>query len=129
MVERGAAQMNNDSKAIEVLLIELKRKGQIVSRFYYGLGSADVEDWPRDAEVQLIEKLMEEKARGALQRSTMEKSLWRRCHDFAKEHQKWKSPSADLHPRTNDELQHQYKQGEGDYFEGVSSGSITHLIF
>lgn len=115
--------MREDSKAIESLLIELKRKAKIASLYHHGIDTADVKDWPRDAEVGLIEQLVEERAREIFKGRAIESLPWRRCREFAHEHQaRWSTPR-DLVRRTdegNDERQLRYNHSEGHFFEGIS---------
>ncbi|CCE07224.1 hypothetical protein BRAS3843_2000010 [Bradyrhizobium sp. STM 3843] len=115
--------MREDSKAIEALLIELKRKAKLVSLHHHGVQTAEVKDWPRDAEVTLIEQLVEERAREVLKGRTLESSPWRRCKEFAHEHQaRWSTP-ADLHPHIdegNDGRQSKHNHSEGHFFEGIA---------
>jgi transcriptional regulator of met regulon len=115
--------MPEDSKAIEALLLELKRKAKIASLHHHGIESAQVKDFPRDAEVRLIEQLVEERAREVLKGRTIETSPWRLCKDFAHEHQaKWSVPADLLRhiDEGNDNRQLRYNHSEGHFFEGIA---------
>jgi hypothetical protein len=114
--------MSKDSKAIQALLVEVKRKALATSRSYQGLGTAAESDWPREAEIELIESLVDERAGEVLGDRQKETSFWRRCHDFANDVRKRQMSPIELQSGShidNDDRQRNYVRGEGYFFEGV----------
>ena len=69
---------------IEVLLNELKRKAELVCNYYHRGVDVARDDWPRDAEIELIEALVIEKAKKVTGQDSVPETLWNRCRDFAR---------------------------------------------
>lgn len=77
--------MSDDYSGIIALLQEFRRKSLATSRFYLGIDRETFkqDDWPRSAEVDLIESLIAKKAQEITGQPEISESLWRRCNAFA----------------------------------------------
>ena len=112
----------SEDRGIRTLLEEVRRKAAAVSRFCRGEGRDQFKgdaDWPRQAEIALIEELIVDKAKEVIGQTEISNSHWSRCHPFAR---KVAAPWLDIDKQENEswaDAQKTYEYGESKYFEAV----------
>jgi hypothetical protein len=110
-------------KGIAVLLQELRRKATSLSLFYKGINPEPLDekkDWPRKAEIELIEELILRKTQEVTGESEIPEARWQRCHSFARN---LAAPWLDrkrLPGESSVDDQRNYEWGEAKYHEGVA---------
>jgi hypothetical protein len=111
------------TQGIAVLLQELRRKATSISLFYKGINHEPLskeKDWPRDAEIDLIEALVLKKTQEVTGQSEISEALWQRCHPFARRiAAPWLENDKQRSEITAD-AQTNYELGEAKYHEGVA---------
>jgi hypothetical protein len=116
------SQTSDWRAGVTVLLEEIRRKALAVSKFYRDEGS--IEDtrsqWPREAEIELIEGIVTENAQRITGQSEIPNSLWRRCGDFVHDVAGSWLRKNDDDTLSWEDKQHAYAYGESKFHEGVA---------
>jgi hypothetical protein len=113
--------MADDYAGITALLNELRRKAAATQKFYLGIDrdTFNTKDWPRNAEIELIENLLAQKALRVTGLPEIPESLWRRCMPFAKQvSSPWREKEKQQDGTWSDPQQ-RYEFGESKVFEAI----------
>lgn len=76
------------------------------------------EEWPRDAEVELIESLVREKARRVTGGDPSQQ--WKGCREFAQAIRDSRNPPVSREHFGTEEAQRRYERAEADFFDGIA---------
>lgn len=107
--------MKATENGILALLNRLKTRATLAAKRYRDeIDTLDTDDWPRDAEVSLIESLVTARAKEITGCAEIPVTQWTPCHQFAKAIQRSRGTSE------NDDAQRQYQLGEANFFDGVA---------
>jgi len=112
--------MGTSETGIEALAARLRRKAQLTASHYRREKTIDAEaDWPRDAEIALIESLVRARAMEVTGNSEIPAEQWRPCREFAHEIQLSRRGPDERGPKDNEARQRQYELSEADFFDGI----------
>ena len=115
--------MADDYNGIIVLLKELRRKSSATSEFYRDQAPANFkaeDDWPRNAEIDLVEALVLQKAKEVTGQSEISESVWQRWGAFTQGVAgPWLGKARQPGQSTTDS-QLNYKYGESKFHEATA---------
>lgn len=115
--------MADNYEGITTLLQELRRKSRVISRFYRRQlreGISEERDWPQEAEIDLIEGLVQQTTERVTGKAEISEAIWQRCDPFAlKLSAPWRNQPKQAGDTMAD-VQEKYEYGQSKYFEGVA---------